>query len=286
MNRKALWIGLAAVAVVAAIIAGLMFFAPGKPTKSAQAVVQSQQPSTAAADVTPYTFASNSSQADVSLKLPAMLSEEPALHARLYAEGVKDLKGFVEGAAAAHAEDTSDTTPYAKNVSWTEAADTPKLLSLREETLEFTGGAHPNTTLQALLWDKALKRPLQPQALFKPGADLSKLDAAICNSLTATKKKRLGADFTAAGDATWRCPHWSESAFVLAPSTQAGKAGGLTFLFSPCTVGACVEGPYQATVPLAAFQSALAPAYADEFAGVPGKPPASAPASTTVAAKP
>ncbi len=283
MNRKALWIGLGVLVVLVAAVAGFMLLRPNPAGKVASTAAGSGPASIAAPDNTPFSFASNSTQADVTLKLPAMLTEEPDLHAKLYAEGVKDLKGFADGAAAAHAEDSSDTTPYAKNVSWTAAADTAKLLSLREETLEFTGGAHPNTTLQALLWDKSLKRPLQPAALFKPGSDLSRIDTGICRSLTDMKKKRLGADFTAASDNTWRCPRWSESAFVLATSTTAGKAGGLTFLFSPCQVGACVEGAYEVTVPLAAFQKDLAAGYVDEFAGVPGKP-ASAPRSTAVAA--
>lgn len=280
MNRKALWIGLGCLVVV--IVAVALAFILLKPADQKVVRTASATSTTSAAAVAapvPFSFSSNNGQADVSLKLPDILAQEPDLHARLYDEGVKDLKTFVDGAAAAHAEDTSDTTPYAKNVNWTQAADTAKLLSLREETFEFTGGAHPNTSLQALLWDKSLKRPLQPQALFKPGADTSRLDTALCGALTGMKKQRLGAAFTAAGGDEWRCPHWNDSAFVLAPSTTAGKAGGLTFLFAPCSVGSCVEGPYEVTVPLAAFQRELASAYVDEFAGAPAKPAKASPKS-------
>jgi hypothetical protein len=272
MKVKPLWIGLGVAAVVVIGLLAFVLLRPsGRPVKPASAASASVA-STVPPQAVPFGFASNTAQADVSLKLPDLLANDPELHARLYAEGVKDLKGFVEGAAAAHAEDSTDTTPYAKNVTWTAAADTSKLLSLRQEIFEFTGGAHPNTTLQALLWDKSLKRPLQPAGLFRPGADLSRLDAALCQGLAEQKKQRLGSAFTPAGGDNWRCPNWADSAFVLTPSTVAGKAGGLTFLFSPCSEGACVEGPYEATVPLAAFQRELAPAYVDEFAGAPAKP--------------
>ena len=52
------------------------------------------------------------------------------------------------------------------------------------------------------------------------------------------------------------------------------KAAGLTFLISPYSLGSMAEGPYEVTVPLSAFKGALSPAYADEFAGQPAKPPA------------
>ena len=52
-----------------------------------------------------------------------------------------------------------------------------------------------------------------------------------------------------------------------------GLAGGLIFLIGPYQVGPYAEGPYEVAVPLSAFQSLLAPAYADEFAGGPAKAP-------------
>ncbi|WP_392354959.1 hypothetical protein V8F63_07760 [Brevundimonas sp. LF-1] len=52
---------------------------------------------------------------------------------------------------------------------------------------------------------------------------------------------------------------------------HAGQGGGLTFLLDAYAVGPYVEGAYYLTLPLSAFQSALSPEYAGEFAGAPTK---------------
>jgi hypothetical protein len=268
------WLIAGGVAAVALVGVGVVLLAPGKPQPTARRTIDKLEPVAAEPDKTaevPFAYASKTAQAVVSLKLPASLAAQPDLHARLYDEGVKDLKRFADGAASAHAEDTEDTVPYERNVKWTAADETSKLISLQKETFEFSGGAHPNTTLEAVLWDKALKKALQPGALFKTGVDYSKLDATLCDAITAAKKARLGTSFVAAGPDTWQCPKWKDSTLALAPSTVAGKAGGLTFLFSPYAVGAYVEGPYEITVPQSAFRADLAPGYADEFAGSPTK---------------
>ena len=68
---------------------------------------------------------------------------------------------------------------------------------------------------------------------------------------------------------TWSCPKWADSQFVFAPSTAAGKIGGLVFLFDPYVLGPYAEGDYRVTVPLSAFAESLSPSYAEEFAGAP-----------------
>ncbi|HYF23024.1 MAG TPA: DUF4163 domain-containing protein [Caulobacteraceae bacterium] len=218
----------------------------------------------------PLSFAQKSEHAEVELKLPEAVTGQPDLHARLYGDGVKELKAFLEGAQADRAELVGEGVPvptYSRSVEWRAAAETGKLLSLEGLTAEYTGGAHGNSGYAAVLWDKSLQRAITPSALFRANADWAALDAALCRALEAEKTRRLGQPFRF--DASQPCPSWRESAYVLAPSAVAGKAGGLTFLYGPYALGAYAEGSYEVTVPLAAFQAALAPAYADEFAGAP-----------------
>ena len=56
---------------------------------------------------------------------------------------------------------------------------------------------------------------------------------------------------------------------VLAPAAIPGKIGGLTALIDPYVVGPYSEGDYEVTVPVSAFQTLLAPAYAGAFGGAP-----------------
>jgi hypothetical protein len=268
-------------AVATAVVLALAFGVVGckrkekpaaAPPASSAAPAASSAPASSAA---PLSFQNKSEHAEVTLKLPEGLAAQPDLHARLYAEGVRDLKQFSEGSKEETAEVVAgggQAMPYAREIDWSVAAETPKLMSLRKLEYEFAGGAHPNTAYSALLWDKALKKVLKPAALFRPGTDFGKLDATLCDALRAAKKKKLGKDYQADSPDTWTCPKWADTPFVLAPSTEPDKAGGLTFLFSPYAVGPYAEGAYEVTVPLSAFQGALAPAYLDDFGGKPAAP--------------
>jgi hypothetical protein len=228
-----------------------------------------------ASSAAPLSYQEKGGHAEVTLKLPEGLASEPDLHARLYAEGVRDLKQFAEGSSEETEEiqaQGESAMPYAREIDWSVAGETGKLMSLRKVAYESAGGAHPNTVYSALLWDRAIKKPVKPAALFKKGTDFSKLDRTLCDAARAAKKKKLGKDYQADSADTWTCPKWQDTAFVLTPSTVAGKAGGLTFLLSPYEIGSYAEGPYDITVPLSAFAGALSPAYADEFAGAPAAP--------------
>jgi hypothetical protein len=129
------------------------------------------------------------------------------------------------------------------------------------------------TVSTGVLWDKALKRQVTWADLFTKGADYAGLDRALCAAINAAKRDRdPDAQTVALGGKDFACPRAASTPFVLAPSTVGGKAGGLVFLIGPYQVGPYAEGAYEVTVPLSAFQSLLAPAYADEFAGAPAKP--------------
>jgi hypothetical protein len=255
------------------LAAGLALSACQKPAepparKAAPPPVEAE--AAPAAAETPLNYAARTDSAEVALKLPAMLKTQPDLHARLYAEGVHDLRAFAEGAANERAEAEGDTPlpPYNRTIEWSVGADTAKLLSLSSLQSEYTGGAHGNAAYGSVLWDKALKRTIAPSALFTPGVDAA-MQTAFCEALTAEKKSRLGEGYTEPGPESWTCPKWRDVSFVLAASSVGGKAGGLQFLIPPYVAGPYAEGTYEVTVPLSAFARYLKPAYADEFAGRP-----------------
>lgn len=237
--------------------------APTAPTAPGAVVT----PADAAA---PMTFETKTQYANVSLKLPDGLKAQTDLHARLYAEEVRKLRQFVEGAQADRTEAGSEEgqPPYENTVELTVAGETGKLFSLKRVAFDFTGGAHPNTLTTGLLWDKALKRQIGFTDLFRPGADLTVLDQALCSAINAAKRARVptSASITL-GDKAGSCPRASATEFVLTPGSAPGKAAGLTFLIGPYQVGPRVEGAYEIAIPATTFRSLLAVAYADEFGG-------------------
>lgn len=117
-----------------------------------------------------------------------------------------------------------------------------------------TRGAHPNSDVNTILWDRAGKKRISIRPFFTEtadnGATLKAMVKAIVASLKDEKKKR-GAGETATDE-------WFKSveprllkigAVTLAPSTEPGKSSGLTFHYPPYAVGAYAEGGYVAFVP-------------------------------------
>jgi len=233
-------------------------------------------PITPAGAAAPLTFENKTAAAEVNLKLAPELARQPDLHARLYSEGVANLRQFAEGAANERAElgdgEGSQMPPYSREVDWSVGAETGKLLGAWSLQAEYTGGAHGNASFNSVLWDKALKRTIPASMLFGPGVD-DAMNKALCDALTAEKKRRLGDTYMEPGPDSWTCPKWRDTVFTLAPSNNAGKAGGLVFLIAPYMAGAYAEGDYRIAVPSSTFARYLKPAYADEFAGSPRLPP-------------
>lgn len=235
---------------------------------------------TPAAAGAPFGYKSETPYATVELKLPEAVKTQPDLHVRLYAESVKDLKAFAEGAQADRTEAGGDQgmPAYESLITFDTPVETGKLFSLARSDYEFTGGAHGNTAYTGVLWDKAMKRSVSASGLLRPGVALSSLDGLLCAAVNAEKRKRDPQAETVSQnpkDASgWSCPHAADTPVVLAPGTEPGKAGGLVFLVGPYQVGPYAEGSYQVPLPQAAIRSLLAPAYADEFAGAPLMPKA------------
>lgn len=242
---------------------------PETPAPAAPAPGAVVTPADAAA---PMAFESKTPWADVSLTLPAGIKPQGDLHARLYAEEVRRLRQFAEGAQGELTEAGAETDrpKYQKAITITVAAETAKLLSLKRSDFDYSGGAHPNTLADGLLWDKALKRRIGLADLFGKEANLTILDQALCSAINTAKRARVpgSAGVTlGGGDKIFSCPRAADTPFVLTAGDTPGKAAGLTFLIGPYQVGPYVEGAYEIAIPAAVFRSLLTTAYSSEFGG-------------------
>ena len=220
----------------------------------------------------PSAFEDKTPFADIKLALPAELKAHPDLHARLYAEEVRKLRQFAEGAQSdlTEAGAATDRPKYENTVTVTAAGETAKLFSLKRVAFDYSGGAHPNTLTSGILWDKALKRQIGLTDLFRSGADLAAVDRALCSALNAAKRQRVPDGTSLTFDSKpFACPRAASTAFVLTPGDEPGKAAGLTFLIGPYQAGPYVEGGYEIPVPATVFRSLLTTAYAGEFGGKP-----------------
>ena len=244
-----------------------------KPAPPAEAPATPAAPIAAAPAPTarPLAFDQTDPSAKVALSLPAEVANYPALHTMLYDREVAGLRTFAAKAEADRkaSDGKYPWRPYNRQSQWFLAADAAPLVALRALWFEDTGGAHPNHGGASLLWDAAANREIQPKALFRPDADMTALDKAICDAVAQAKTRREGA--TPLND-MFSCPKWSQTVLVPAPSVTPGKIGGLTAIIDPYVVGPYSEGDYEVTVPVSAFQDLLAPAYAGAFGGAPKSP--------------
>lgn len=272
--RRAIGVaGLLALAVWAAGCKGRIGSSDAAAASTPPAAVL--EPPAPARPATPLTFEQKLPVGEVSLKLSRDVSRWPALHREIYARGVADLRRFLVQAQTDHAGASGgefQPRPYARDLEWTLAAATPKLVSLKQTYFEDTSGAHPNHGYDTYLWDVAAGRSIGNAALFRADGDDAVVQKALCDGIDKAKTER-GVEWD---PETYPCPKWRQTRFVLVPSTTPNKVGGLMFLFDPYAIGAYVEGEYEVTLPLSVIAPVLSPAYAGEFSGVP-QPPAQKP---------
>lgn len=128
----------------------------------------------------------------------------------------------------------------------------------------YTGGAHPNTLIDTILWDEQTRKQISIRPLFKETADngptLKTLRNAAIAAVKAEKKERGIED---SGDIDWyqglEPTLLKVGAISLAPSTVTDKSAGLAFHYSPYAVGPYAEGSYTVFVPWETFKAHLSP---------------------------
>jgi hypothetical protein len=150
--------------------------------------------------------------------------------------------------------------------AWALEGETPLLYSLVSKTDTFTGGAHPNHTSSALLWDRSTDGKIELADLFQPSNGLENaVRASYCKLLDAERLKRrqgekLDGEFGA-------CPAFKELTIAPAGARGAGPLNSLKIIADPYVAGPYSEGDYEISVPVTAdLIAALKPEYRGDFA--------------------
>ena len=221
------------------------------------------------ATVAPLGFAKTDKDVQVTLTLPEPIKLYPELHTRLYNEGEAALTAFIDQAHKDRADNSADgieEPAYYHFINWKIAAQSTRLVSLYAEEEDYEGGAHPNSSFQALLWDKSKDDLIPPARLFSNGADMKSVDDYVCRQIEAERARRAGEPVSEA-QSGFDCPKFADSRLILIPSTVGGKIGAIDALYAPYEVGPYAEGPYEVRVPQAQLKGVIAAEFADQFAG-------------------
>lgn len=153
-----------------------------------------------------------------------------------------------------------------------------RYVSILRTEYSYSGGAHPNTNFETLLWDEQLRKRISIRPFFHDLGDNSRamveIQNAVMSSLTAEKKERGTFE---PNDNNWykglEPSLLKIGPVTLEPSTERGKASGLTFHYSPYAVGAYAEGSYTAFVPWRILRPYMTPEGLSVFGGDKPKDP-------------
>ena len=219
-------------------------------------------------------FAIKTKAIEASVMLDARIKADPALAANCLAEG----KAWAEKNRAGADKERRQDPELFRNGPWTmerkyqtRSVVDGRYVSIVRADYEYTGGAHPNSSSDTILWDRSAGKRISIRPFFTETADngptLKAMRQGVIASLAAEKKKR-GADGTDASAIEAIEPKLLKIGPVsLAPSTDDGKSSGLTFHYAPYAVGSYAEGEYVAFVPWQTLKPYLTPEGARIFGG-------------------
>jgi hypothetical protein len=164
-----------------------------------------------------------------------------------------------------------------------------RYLSIVRDDSTYTGGAHPNSRLDTILWDRAQKKRISVRPFFNETADdgstMTALAELVRRAVAIERQERREGplnesdrkEFLAKLDETIAKDDQLKETIQpsllklgpisLAPSTTPGKSSGLTFHFSPYDVDAYAAGPYTVFVPWTDLKPFLSVEGAAIFAG-------------------
>ena len=212
---------------------------------------------------------------DATVFVDDRIKADPGLSADCLAEGKKWID---KNAAQAEASRKQDPVLF-RNGGWTferkytvRSVVGGEYVSIVRSDYLNTGGAHPNSDVDTILWDSSAKKRISIRPFFTETTDGGPTMKAMLNGVIASlniEKNKRGTSETATAE-------WYKGlepkllkigAVTLAPSTEAGKSSGLTFHYPPYAVGPYVEGEYVAFVPWEILKPYLSPEGARIFGG-------------------
>ena len=229
-------------------------------------------------------FAIKTKALEASVFLDAAIKADPALAANSLAEG----KAWAEKSRANADKERKSEPELFRNGPWTmerkyetRSVVDNRYVSIVRNDYEYTGGAHPNSSSDTILWDRSAGKRISIRPFFTETADdgptLKAMRQGVIASLKAEKKAR-GVEGTDAGAIEAIEPKLLRiGPASLAPSTEQGKSSGLTFHYSPYAVGSYAEGSYVAFVPWETLKPYLTPEGTRIFGGARPKGDEAAP---------
>ena len=215
---------------------------------------------------------------------PAILAFDPALAYRLWGYADEQLDQLATDAEegrrmadedAAETGNTSWFMGYTLDITHKSTLVLEDVISVSDFTGTYTGGAHPNYFLGGGVYRKGEEGSLPLSTFVSDGSAFNDLviralaDERIERGFEPAERAYVEAGLRELLAPSTEVPDVYAGRFLLAASTEAGKAGGITVVFSPYDIGSYAEGSYQVTVPAGDLAPILTEAWAPQFGGAP-----------------
>lgn len=188
-------------------------------------------------------------------------------------QAVNDSKAAAEQAAANGTENWFRS--YFMEFRFEATASEGDIISVLQTVSSYTGGAHPNHALKGMVQQRNVENPIPISAVVADTAAFGErlkfylTDQKIARAQNDPARDQIIAEVEEIlGDNANAGSVWGAN-YILAASTEAGKFGGITVLFSPYDVGPYAEGAYDITVPASDLAGLLTPEWAARFGGEP-----------------
>ncbi|HEU0311663.1 MAG TPA: DUF4163 domain-containing protein, partial [Sphingomicrobium sp.] len=179
---------------------------------------------------------------------PAEAAAVPQLADRFRNAMEKEKAGLIAGAEedkAMRDKEGFDYHGYMSSTDYKTAGQSDRLLSLRVEVGSYTGGAHGNFGVGALLWDRAVAQEIEVASLFAAPANMDRLlTQRWCDALNKAREEKRG-EPVGGGGMFEDCPKLSEVAVVPTDKDGNGRFETLMLVASPYVAGPWVEGAYE-----------------------------------------
>lgn len=150
---------------------------------------------------------------------------------------------------------------YMSSTQYDTAGQSDRLLSLSVDAGSYTGGAHGNSGVSAILWDRRAAREIQVSDLFVEPSNMTRLlTQRWCDALNKAREEKRGEPV--GGDGMFDdCPKLSDIAIIPTDKDRNGRFERLMLIASPYVAGPYVEGSYE--IDLAATPDLVAVLKAD-----------------------
>ena len=199
------------------------------------------------------------------------------LTVRARTEIAEFLKSAEQDAAARPEAEEGGWKPYSQTWGFIEQFRTLRYVSYLEVDTSSQGDAPPAVTFRTVNFDKLGTREFRLGDILEGATDKSKTLEALAAYARADLKDRTG-DEEEESEALLDIAKPDLAVyerFTFCPSTQMGKAAGLTIHFPPAGSGPYAGSDFHVTIPYTVFAKFLKPGMKALFAGEPRQAPVS-----------